>query len=78
MAHLIIDQIEVLTLERKRNPDLSQRELARRIKAWYPISFYGRTYASIYGALRRVEKRLKAVVTQAITSAETGANTVGA
>lgn len=71
-------QIQVLREEISENPHKSQRSLAAQIKDDYFFTFEGRTYASIYGALRRLQRQLKTVVAQATTSANASADTVGA
>lgn len=66
------DQIADLVNARRAHRDMSQRELARHIydhaHLIYP-SLLGRTWSSIYAAIRRVEARSAMIQTQALEAA---------
>ena len=75
MARLNEDQLSVLRGRSPQHPYLSQRARTAMVRWLYNVTFEGHSVASIYAALRRVEKRVKTVVDNAITSANANADT---
>lgn len=59
-------ETDALRAARKANPDMPQRELAKKLYDGYASDEHGkkfpnRSQQSIYGALRRVDRSLEAV-----------------
>lgn len=62
-------QQEVIQTERKYDPSVSQRALAKLIHRVYSITFGGMSYAAVYAIVRRYDARQAKIVKDAVAGA---------